>query len=41
MVLGEWGTEWSVKVNDDKCSQGVLHMRRKGVKRSGQNCHEW
>ena len=31
-VLAEWCTEWSVKVNVEKC--GVMHMRKKGVKRS-------
>ena len=32
--LGERCAERSVKMNVDKC--GVMHMRRRGVKRSGQ-----
>ena len=32
--LGVWCAEWSVKVNVEKC--GIMHMRKKGVKRSGQ-----
>ena len=36
--LGERCAEWSVKVNVDKC--GVMHMRRRGVKRSGQKLVE-
>ena len=41
VVLGKWCEEWSVKVNVDKC--GVMHMRKKGVKRSGQkfDIYEW
>ena len=31
-VLMGWSQEWSVEVNDRKC--GVMHMRRKGVKRT-------
>ena len=27
-----WCQEWSVEVNGEKC--GVMHMRRKGVKRN-------
>ena len=33
-VLAEWCTEWSVKINVEKC--GVMHVRRKGVKRSDE-----
>ena len=33
-VLTEWCVEWSVKANVDQC--GTMHMRKKGVKRSGQ-----
>ena len=32
--LGEWCEDWSVKVNVGKC--GIMHMRKKGVKRSGE-----
>ena len=32
--LGEWCAEWSVKVNVEKC--GIMHMMKKGVKRSEQ-----
>ena len=31
-VLMGWCREWSVEVNSEKC--GVMHMRRKGVKRT-------
>ena len=31
-ILAEWCEEWLVKVNVEKC--GVMHMRRKGVKRT-------
>ena len=31
-VLMGWCKEWSVEVNGEKC--GVMHMRRKGVKRT-------
>ena len=31
-VLMGWCQEWSVEVNGEKC--GVMHMRRKGVKRN-------
>ena len=31
-VLMGWHREWSVEVNGEKC--GVMHMRRKGVKRT-------
>ena len=34
-ILAEWCEEWSVNV--EKC--GVLHLRRKGVKRSGERLH--
>ena len=34
VVLGEWCEEWSVKVSANKC--GVMHVRKKGVKRPGQ-----
>ena len=33
-VLSEWCKQWSVEVNVDKC--GVMHMRRRGVKRTGE-----
>ena len=36
-ILTEWCEEWSVKVNVEKC--GVMHMRRKGVKRSDERFH--
>ena len=36
-VLAEWCEEWPVKVNVEKC--GVMHLRRKGVKRSGERFH--
>ena len=36
-VLAEWCEEWSVKVNVEKC--GVMHLRRKGVKRSDKRFH--
>ena len=31
-MLMEWCRKWSVEVNFEKC--GVMHMRRKGVKRT-------
>ena len=31
-VLEEWCSEWSMKVNADKC--GVMHIRRNSVKRT-------
>ena len=31
-VLMGWCREWSIEVNGEKC--GVMHMRRKGVKRT-------
>ena len=31
-VLMGWCQEWSVEVNGEKC--GLMHMRRKGVKRT-------
>ena len=31
-MLMEWCREWSIVVNGKKC--GVMHMRRKGVKRT-------
>ncbi len=31
-VLMEWCREWSIEVNGENC--GVMHMRRKGVKRT-------
>ena len=36
-ILAEWCEEWSVKVNVENC--GVMHMRWKGVKRSGKRFH--
>ena len=36
-ILAEWCEEWSVKVNVEKC--GVMHLRRKGVKRSDERFH--
>ena len=33
-VLAEWCEEWSVKVSVEKCE--VMHLRRKGVKRSDE-----
>ena len=36
-VLAEWCEEWSVKVNVEKCR--VMHLRRKGVKRSDERFH--
>ena len=36
-VLAEWCEEWSVKVNVEKC--GMMHLRRKGVKRSDERFH--
>ena len=36
-VLAEWCEEWSVKFNVEKC--GVMHLRRKGVKRSDERFH--
>ena len=36
-ILDEWCEEWSVKVNVEKC--GVMHLRRKGVKRSDERFH--
>ena len=30
-VLMGWCREWSIEVNGEKC--GVMHMRRKGIKR--------
>ena len=33
-VLSEWCKQWSVEVNVEKC--GVMHMRRRGVKRTGE-----
>ena len=36
-ILAEWCEEWSVKVNVEKC--GVMHLRRKGVKRSDKRFH--
>ena len=32
--LDEWCMEWAVRVNVDKC--GIMHVRKKGVKRSQQ-----
>ena len=34
-ILAEWCEEWSVKVNVEKC--GMMHLRRKGVKRSDES----
>ena len=36
-IMAEWWEEWSVKVNVEKC--GVMHLRRKGVKRSDERFH--
>ena len=36
-ILAEWCGEWSVKVNAEKCR--VMHLRRKGVKRSDERFH--
>ena len=36
-VLADWCEEWSVKVNVEEC--GVMHLRRKGVKRSDERFH--
>ena len=36
-ILAEWCEEWSVKVNVEKCR--VMHVRRKGVKRSDERFH--
>ena len=33
-VLEEWYREWGVEVNVEK--SGVMHMRRRGVKRTGE-----
>ena len=32
-VLSKWCKQWAVEINVDKC--GVMHMRRRGVKRTG------
>ena len=34
-VLMGWCWEWSVEVNGEKC--GLMHMRRKGVKRTEES----
>ena len=34
MVLAEWCREWAVEVNVEK--SGVMHMRRRGIKRTGE-----
>ena len=36
-VLSEWCKQWAVEINVDKC--GVMHMRRRGVKRTGEKFH--
>ena len=36
-VLSEWCKQWAVEINVDKC--GVMHMRKKGVKRTGEKFH--
>ena len=33
-VLAEWCREWAVEVNVEK--SGVMHMRRRGIKRTGE-----
>ena len=38
-VLMGWFREWSVEVNGEKC--GVMHMRRKDVKRTEDNFCAW
>ena len=36
-IFAEWCEKWSVKVNVEKCR--VMHLRRKGVKRSDERFH--
>ena len=36
-ILAEWCEEWSMKINVEKFR--VMHMRRKGVKRSDERFH--
>ncbi len=36
-VLSEWCKQWAVEINVDKC--GAMHMRRRGVKRTGEKFH--
>ena len=36
-ILAKWCEEWSVEVNIEKC--GVMHLSRKGVKRSDKRFH--
>ena len=33
-VLAEWCREWADEVNVEK--SGVMHMRRRGIKRTGE-----